>query len=80
MTDPSHILRIAVARPLYQLLDYLPIPNTNAKLGARVCVPLGFSQCTGIVIRTAGIIILIDSCPNAYSDGPDVIKECYGRG
>ncbi|MCK5726031.1 MAG: primosomal protein N' [Thiotrichaceae bacterium] len=51
MTDPSHILRIAVARPLYQLLDYLPIPNTNAKLGARVCVPLGFSQCTGIVIH-----------------------------
>ena len=50
MSEPKNILRIAVARPLYQLLDYLPIANITVQRGARVRVPLGFTECTGIVV------------------------------
>lgn len=50
MPKPNYILRVAVARPLYQLLDYLPIEDFKVQCGSRVRVPLGYSECTGIII------------------------------
>ena len=49
-TQPT-ILRVAVPRPLFQLLDYLPIKDSTPKAGCRVRVPFGHTEVTGVVIE-----------------------------
>ena len=51
MTLHKNILRIAVPRPLYTLLDYRCPDDLQASLGCRVRVPLGRSVTTGIVVE-----------------------------
>ncbi len=51
MTLERKILRIAVQRPLYSLLDYQCPEELIAQIGCRVRVPLGASVCTGIVVE-----------------------------
>ncbi len=45
------ILRIAVPRPLYTLLDYRCPDDLQAQIGCRVRVPLGRSVTTGIIVE-----------------------------
>ena len=45
------ILRIAVPRPLYTLLDYRCPDDLQAQVGCRVRVPLGRSVTTGIIVE-----------------------------
>ena len=65
MTEPPNILRVAVPRPLFQLLDYLPanlvttkpvtskkdILITIPKAGCRVRIPFGHTEITGVVVE-----------------------------
>ena len=50
MTNPVHILRVAVPRPLFQLLDYLPLEGDLPLPGCRVRVPFGPAEVTGVVV------------------------------
>jgi len=52
ITD-KHILRIAVSRPFYTLLDYQCPNELKVQIGCRVRVPLGASRCIGIVVETS---------------------------
>ncbi len=55
MSKPLPILRVAVPRPLYQYLDYLPLSSDNLpQPGTRVRVPFGPSEVTGVVVDHAG--------------------------
>lgn len=51
MTLPKNILRVAVPRPLYTLLDYRCPDELQVQLGCRVRVPLGRSVTTAIVVE-----------------------------
>ena len=51
MTPSKKILRVAVPRPLYSLLDYRCPDELNPQIGCRVRVPLGGSKTTGIVVE-----------------------------
>jgi primosomal protein N' (replication factor Y) len=51
MTSAKNIVRIAVPRPLYSLLDYHCPSAFNIQLGCRVLVPLGHSKSLGIVVE-----------------------------
>ncbi len=52
MANSPNILRIAIPRPLFQLLDYLPIEEGNnlPPVGSRVRVPFGHTEVTGVVV------------------------------
>ncbi len=75
-TNPPTILRVAVPRPLFQLLDYLPVANdvsdNKAQAGCRVRVPFGHTEVTGVIIEVVDssefselkpILELLDSEP-----------------
>ena len=51
MTSAKNILRIAVPRPLYSLLDYHCPNELDVQIGCRVRVPLGRSISVGIVVE-----------------------------
>jgi len=51
MTRVKNILRIAVARPFYSLLDYQCPDGVEVQIGSRVCVPLGHSVSLGIIVE-----------------------------
>ncbi|WP_058554221.1 primosomal protein N' [Thiohalocapsa sp. ML1] len=56
MPSPSHavsVLRVAVAAPLGELLDYLPPPGGTVPPGTRVLVPLGRARRVGMVVSAA---------------------------
>ena len=53
MTNSQIILQVAVPRPLFQLLDYLPNKNDSYshQVGCRVRVPFSHSELTGLIIN-----------------------------
>ena len=74
MANSPNILRIAIPRPLFQLLDYLPIEGGKnlPQVGSRVRVPFGHTEITGVVVDIVDhssfdelktIIELLDSEP-----------------
>ena len=48
----NHVIRVAIQRPLYKLLDYNWDLSIPACVGIRVKVPLGNTQITAIVVET----------------------------
>ncbi len=51
MIPVKNILRIAVARPFYSLLDYQCPDGVEVQIGCRVRVPLGHSVSLGIIVE-----------------------------
>ena len=51
MTAVKNILRVAVNRPFYSLLDYQCPDGVEVQIGCRVRVPLGHSVSLGIVVE-----------------------------
>ena len=51
MTPAKNILRIAIPRPLYSLLDYQCPDDLTVQIGCRVRVPLGRGVSIGIVVE-----------------------------
>ena len=51
MTPAKNILRIAIPRPLYSLLDYHCPDDLSVQIGCRVRVPLGGGFSIGIVVE-----------------------------
>ena len=53
MTDSTNqVVRVAIKRPLYKLLDYAWDLSSPPSVGCRVKVPLGNTQITAIVLET----------------------------
>ncbi|MCK5918574.1 MAG: primosomal protein N' [Cocleimonas sp.] len=53
MTPAKNILRIAISRPLYSLLDYQCPDELTVQIGCRVQVPLAGGFSVGIVVKKA---------------------------
>lgn len=53
MADTPKILRVAVPRPLFQLLDYLPLEDSKPQVGSRVRIPFGHTEITGVILDIA---------------------------